>query len=78
MTGPGVKYMAKVLERPRRGWIAEWAIPLDALGIKPKPDLKVPFNMSAYINEYDNWHCWEGTQGETWEVDRAGALQFKW
>ena len=72
----GVKYMAKVLDRPRRGWIAEWAIPLDALGIKLKTDLKVPFNMSAYINEYDNWHCWEGTQGETWEVDKAGTLHF--
>ena len=38
---------------------------------------KVPFNMSAYINEYDNCHCWEGTQGETWEVDKAGTLHFK-
>lgn len=73
----GVRYVAKVMEKPRKGWIAEWAIPLDALGLKLKPDMKVLFNMCAFINEYDNWHCWEGTQGETWEVDKAGMLQFK-
>jgi hypothetical protein len=73
----GVKYATKVMERPGRGWIGEWAIPLDALGIKPKTDMKIPFNMCAFINEYDKWHCWEGTQGENWEVDKAGVLLFK-
>ena len=75
--GKGVRYVSKIIEKPTRGWIGEWAIPLDAIGIKPKPDLKVPFNMCAFVNEYDNWHCWEGTQGETWQVDKAGILQFK-
>jgi hypothetical protein len=75
--GKGVKYASKIMERPGRGWIGEWAIPLEAVGLKPKPDMKVPFNMCAFINEYYKWHCWEGTLGESWEVDKAGVLQLK-
>jgi hypothetical protein len=59
------------------GWIGEWAIPLDAIGLKPEPDTKVPFNMCAFLNEYGKWHCWEGTLGESWQVDKAGSLLFK-
>jgi hypothetical protein len=75
--GKGVRFVSKIMEKPRRGWIGEWAIPLDALGLESKPDLKAAFNICAYINEYDKWHCWEGTLGESWEVDKAGVLQFK-
>jgi hypothetical protein len=75
--GKGVRYVAKIMEKPGKGWICEWAIPLEAVGLKPKPDMKVPFNMCAFVNEYDKWHCWEGTLGESWEVDKAGILQFK-
>ncbi len=65
------------MDKPRKGWIAEWAIPLNTLGLKPSSGLKTAFNISAYVNEYEKWHCWEGTQGETWEVENAGFLQFK-
>jgi len=58
------------------GWSCEWAIPFNALGIKPAPGLKISFNMCAFVNEYDNWHMWEGTPGKSWEVDKAGILQF--
>lgn len=75
--GKGVRFVSKIMEKPRKGWIGEWAIPLDALGLKTKPDLKTVFNICAFINEYDKWHCWEGTLGESWEVDKAGMLQFK-
>jgi hypothetical protein len=75
--GKAVRYVSKIMERPGKGWIGEWAIPLDAIGLKPKPDLKVAFNMCAFVNEYDKWHCWEGTLGESWEVYKAGILQFK-
>lgn len=75
--GNGVKYAVKILEKPRKGWIAEWAIPLNSIGLKPSANMKTAFNISAYVNEYDKWHCWEGTQGETWEVEKAGTLQFK-
>ena len=59
------------------GWICEMAIPLKAIGLKPEPGLKVPFNMVAYVNEYDNWRCWEGTQGQGWDMNQSGMLQFK-
>ena len=65
------------MEKPRKGWIGEWAIPLNAIGLKPKPDMNIAFNMCAFINEYDKWHCWEGTLGESWQVDQAGVLQLK-
>ncbi|HOE60963.1 MAG TPA: right-handed parallel beta-helix repeat-containing protein [Kiritimatiellia bacterium] len=60
-----------------RGWRGEWAIPLAALGIRPTPGLKVPFNMAAYYSEFDEWRCWEGTQAENWRLDQAGMLEFK-
>ncbi len=72
----GTKYVSKIMEKPRKGWIGEWAIPLKALGLNPKPDLKLAFNACAFINEYDNWHCWEGTLGESWQVDQGGTLEF--
>ena len=30
--GKGVRYVSKIMEKPRKGWIGEWAIPLDAIG----------------------------------------------
>jgi hypothetical protein len=75
--GNKVRYVSKIMEKPGKGWIGEWAIPLDALGLKPKPDMKVAFNICAFVNEYNHWHCWEGTMGESWEVDKAGILQLK-
>ena len=64
---------------PRRGggWSCEWAIPFKALGLKPAPGLKIAFNMCAYVNEYDNWHYWEGTQGKGWNMDQAGILELQ-
>lgn len=58
------------------GWSCELAIPLKALGLKPVPGLTIPFNMCAYVNEYDNWHYWEGTQVEGWNMNQAGMLRF--
>jgi hypothetical protein len=72
--GEKVHYASKV---NNSGWAGEWAIPLDAVGLRAKPNQRVAFNMCAFINEYGNWHCWEGTQGESWQADRAGILLFK-
>lgn len=72
--GKNVRYLSKPSSF---GWIGEWAIPFNALGLIPKPDLKMPFNVCAFVNEFDNWHCWEGTRGESWQVDDAGMLIFK-
>lgn len=60
-----------------KGWRGEWAIPFTALGLSPSPELTVAFNMSAFCSEFGEWHCWEGTQAETWRVDQAGLLTLK-
>lgn len=60
-----------------KGWRAEWAIPFAALGWKPTPGQKVPFNMGVYGSEFDQWHCWEGTLAENWRLDQAGMLLIK-
>lgn len=76
----GVKYAAKPIENPRAGssgWMAEWAIPLSLMGLKAESGTRAPFNISVFVNEYEKWHCWEGTQGETWEVDKAGFIEFR-
>ena len=72
-----VKFVTKMLESPRNGWCGEWAIPFKALGLKPGAGLNIAFNMCAFVNEYDKWHCWEGTLGENWQLDQAGMLQLK-
>lgn len=69
-----IRYVPKI---GQSGWSAEWAIPLNAIGLKAKPNVKVAFNACAFVNEYGNWHCWEGTRGESWQVDQAGLLLFK-
>ena len=33
--------------------------------------------MSAFCSEFGEWHCWEGTQAESWRLDQAGTLLFK-
>jgi hypothetical protein len=68
--GPGAALFGK-------GWRGEWAIPFSALGLTPTPGLTVPFNMSAFCSEFGEWHCWEGTQAESWRLDQAGTLSFK-
>ena len=77
--GKEVRFIPKMKQKRGNGggWIAEWAIPFRAIGLKPKPNLKVAFNMCAYLNEYGKWHCWEGAQGESWQVDQAGMLLLK-
>ncbi len=73
--GEKVKYVSTV--RESKGWLGEWAIPLDVLGLKPSKGMEVAFNMCSFVNEYNKWHCWEGTLGESWQVDNAGKLLFK-
>ena len=60
-----------------KGWRGGWAIPFSALGLSPTPGLTVAFNMSAFCSEFGEWHCWEGTQAESWRLDQAGGLSLK-
>ena len=75
--GKRIRYVSVIHEAPKKDWKGEWAIPFDAVGLKPETNMKITFNMCAYVNEYDHWHCWEGTLGENWQVDQAGTLLFK-
>jgi hypothetical protein len=73
----GLRYTSKISDGQVKGWSGEWAISWDALGLKPKPDMQAAFNICAFVNEYGKWHCWEGTLGESWQVDKAGTLLLK-
>lgn len=76
--GGGVRFAAKVWAmRGGGGWSGEWAIPLDAMGLKPTPETKVAFNIGVFRSECIEWVCWEGTLAETWRLEQGGILQFK-
>jgi hypothetical protein len=77
--GKAVRYAAKIVRGPSgsaKGWRGEWAIPLETIGLKPSPGLKIPFNMGALCGEYGEWHCWDGTLAENWRLDQAGTLRL--
>lgn len=61
----------------KSGWRGEWAIPFDALGLKPVTGQKVAFNVGIYRAEDEVRRCLEGTLGENWRLDQAATLQFK-
>jgi hypothetical protein len=80
--GKATRFAAQPLKGPGgslfgRGWRGEWAIPFDALGLKPAAGLKTAFNMGAFCSEFGEWHCWEGTMAENWRLDQAGTMQLK-
>ena len=39
----------------------EFAVPWKALALVPKPGLKVAFNACAFVSEFGQFKCWEGT-----------------
>lgn len=80
--GKAARFAAQAIPGPGgalfgKGWRGEWAIPFSALGPTPTPGLTVAFNMSAFCSEFGEWHCWEGTQAESWWLDQAGTLSLK-
>ena len=75
--GKAVQFAAKAYGKTRGGWHAEWSIPWKALGLKPEAGKKIPFNMSVYRSADDIWRSWEGTLGESWQLDQGGTLQLK-
>jgi hypothetical protein len=77
LLGKGVRFIAKPYGKNMGGWRGQWIIPLDALGLKPAPGRKVPFNLGVFRSEDQVWRCWEGTHAENWRLGQAGQLQFK-
>jgi hypothetical protein len=61
----------------RGGWRGEWAIPFEALGLKPAPGQKIPFNLTVYRAQDGVWRCLEGTLGDSSRLEEAAVLQLK-
>jgi hypothetical protein len=72
-----VQFAAKSFGTAMGGWRGELAIPLEALGLKAAPGLKVAFNLDIFRAEDGVERCLEGTLAENWRVDQAAMLQFK-
>jgi hypothetical protein len=75
--GKAVRFAAKPYGTTRGGWRCEWAIPFDALGLKPVPGMKVAFNVGIHRTEDGVWRCVEGTLAQNWRLDQAATLQLK-
>ena len=79
--GKAVRFAAEPYGKTKNdwksGWRCEWAIPFEALGIKPAANKKLPFNLGIYRAEDGVSRCLEGTQAENWRLDQAAMLQLK-
>jgi len=79
--GKAVRFMAKPYGSKKgdwkSGWRGEWAIPFEALGLKPASGQKVGFNIGVYRAQDDRRLCLEGALAENWRVDQAATLQFR-
>lgn len=75
--GQAVRFSAETIKGRSgnaKGWRGRWAIPFDALGLKPEKGAKIAFNVGAFCSQYGEWHCWEGTLAENWRLDEGGTL----
>jgi hypothetical protein len=75
--GAAVRFIAKPFGKGHGGWRSEWAIPWEALGLKPAAGQKIPFNIGIFRSEDEVWRCWEGTLSQNWRLDQAGTLLLK-
>ena len=60
LLGKGVRFIAKAYGKKMGGWRGQWIIPLDALGLKAKTGVKVPFNLSVFRSEDEVWVAYHG------------------
>jgi len=78
------KGLARDVERQTRfkaaigeaSWTAEFAIPLAAAGMAPKPGMTLAFNIGVRRTQTPEWIIWSGTMRETWRLDEAGYLRW--
>ena len=70
----GVSFVA---ERVAKGmWTGEWRIPLARLGIDGKGLPRLAFCLTVRKRRSDLWLMWEGTGGNSFDVERGGVLEF--
>lgn len=75
--GKAVRFAVKSFGKTHGGWRSEWAIPWEALGLKPTAGQKLPCNIGMFRSEDEVWRCLEGTLAENWHLDQAGTLVLK-
>jgi len=75
--GAAVQFAARRFGTTMGGWRGEWAIPLEAIGLKAGAGVKASFNLAMFRAEDRVLRVLEGTLGESWRVDQAATLQFK-
>ena len=56
------------------GWTAEWAIPLDRVGVDLAKTKTLGFNLGIRRNSPKGWLLWVRTGASTWELGQAGTL----
>jgi len=70
-----VQFAAKQIDKGR--WDAEWQVPLAAMGVHPPQPAREPklrFNVTAYKKASQEWVMWLPTHGNSWLVERTGAI----
>jgi hypothetical protein len=70
----GVEYRARQVDD--KTWTTEWRIPLKSIGIDPRKESKLQFNISVRKTADNQWVEWQGTGGNTWQVENAGVLKL--
>ena len=46
------------------------------LGFTPTEDVKIAFNLTVRKVSDDLWLMWEGTRAHSYDVERAGFIEF--
>ncbi|PQV62599.1 hypothetical protein B1R32_12711 [Abditibacterium utsteinense] len=70
----GVEY--KVAQPEAGRWVAEWRIPLAALGLGRAFPIELAANLSVRKTATGQWLMWRDTRGSTWKVGDAGVLRL--
>ncbi|MEK6794434.1 MAG: LamG-like jellyroll fold domain-containing protein [Spirochaetota bacterium] len=67
----------KAARKDERTWCAEFSLPFALFDIDPAKDVRCAFNITVRKTADDLWLMWEGTRGNSFNVDNAGVLNFK-
>ncbi|OGV62777.1 MAG: hypothetical protein A3K19_07575 [Lentisphaerae bacterium RIFOXYB12_FULL_65_16] len=74
--GEGVQFAAG--SRGAGNWQAEWRIPFASLGIDPKQQRRMEFNLTVRKSAQPLWVLWVGTLDlATWDVRNGGVLELQ-